>query len=320
MKKSDWQYLVDTLLFLSVVGIALIGFLMGLVIPKGPTAPESSKYFLGLHRHQWGNIHFYLSIAFVVFVTIHILLSWKWIKNKSRQIFKKRWNAALICVALSTVFILLIFWALYPRYPGAYEDYGIRAGEKMVQQSLYKEGDPANEEDIFYENGDVYIVITGQTTLMQAEKATGIPAKTIASELRLPSHVSPDDTFGRLRKKFGFDLLEVRDIISTLLSKRTEHQEIKGGIQETEGTQKTENEPKLTRGISAEDQSGILITGRMTLNDVGKDAHIPARRIADKLNLPSNASLDETLGRLRRRYGFTVQDVRDAIASLMEEK
>ena len=88
MKKSDWQYLVDTFLFLSVVGIALIGFLMGLVIPKGPTAPESTKYFLGLHRHQWSNIHFYLSIAFVVFLIVHHVLSWKWIKNKSQQIFK----------------------------------------------------------------------------------------------------------------------------------------------------------------------------------------------------------------------------------------
>lgn len=320
MKKSDWQFLVDTLLFLSIVSIAVIGFLMGLVVPKGPSVPESSKYFLGLHRHQWGNIHFYLSIAFVVFVTIHILLSWKWIKNKSKQIFKDRGNAVLIFVALSAVFILLIFWALYPRYPGAYEDYGIRAGVKNVQQSQYKEGDPANEEDIFYENGDVYIVITGQTTLMQAEKATGIPAKSIASELRLPSHVSPDDTFGRLRKKYGFDLLEVRDVISDLLSKRTEPQEVKVEIEETEGTHETEHDPKLTRGISAEDQSGILITGRMTLYDIGRKTGLPPRRIAGELGLPSDVFLDETLGRMRRRYGFTIQDVRDAIASLMEEK
>ena len=118
MKKSDWQYLVDILLFLSVVGIAIIGFLMGLVIPKGPTAPESTKYFLGLHRHQWSNIHFYLSIAFVVFVTIHILFSWKWIKNKSRQIFKERWNTALISTAVASVLLIFLFWALYPRVPG----------------------------------------------------------------------------------------------------------------------------------------------------------------------------------------------------------
>jgi len=320
MKKSDWQYLVDTLLFLSVVGIALIGFLMGLVIPKGPTAPESTKYFLGLHRHQWSNIHFYLSVAFVVFVTIHILFSWKWIKNKSRQIFKKRWNTALIFAAIASVLLIFLFWALYPRVPGAYEDYGVRAGERAKQQQLSDEGSPPSEEKIFYEDGSVYIVITGQTTLKQAEKATGIPAKKIAAGLRLPSNVSIDDTFGRLRKKYRFNLLEVRDVISDLLSREPAPHEEKKGAQEKEEMEEAEHEQKLTRGINAEDQSGILITGRMTLYDIGKEARIPARRIADKLNLPSNVSLDETLGRLRRRYGFTIQDVRDAIASLMEKK
>jgi hypothetical protein len=320
MKKSDWQYLVDILLFLSVVGIALIGFLMGLVIPKGPTAPESTKYFLGLHRHQWSNIHFYLSIAFVIFVTIHILLGWKWIKNKSQKIFKKRWNAALIFMAIASVLLIFLFWALYPRVPGAYEGYGVRASERAKQQQLSDEGSPPSEEKILYEDGSVYVVITGQTTLKQTEKATGIPAKTIASELRLPSNVSIDDTFGRLRKKYGFSLLEVRGVISDLLSREPPSQGEIRGVQSKGETDEAEHEQKLTRGISAEDQSGILITGRMTLYDIGKKAGIPARRIADKLNLPSNVSLDETLGRLRRRYGFTIQDVREAIASLMEKK
>jgi hypothetical protein len=319
MKKSDWQYLVDTLLFLAVVGIALIGFLMGLVIPKGPTAPESTKYFLGLHRHQWSNIHFYLSIAFVVFVTIHILMSWKWIKSKSRQIFKERWKTALISMAVASVLLIFLFWALYPRVPGAYEDYGVRASVRSGQQAKSDERAPRAEEKILYEDGSVYIVITGQTTLKQAEKATGIPAETIAAELKIPSHVSPDDTFGRLRKQYGFSLLDVRDVVSDLLSRAPAPEEERAS-QEKGEIHEAEHEKKLTRGISAEDQSGILITGRMTLYDIGKKAGISARRIAAKLNLPSNISLDESLGRLRRRYGFTVQDVRDAIASLMEKK
>jgi len=64
-------------------------FSQGLVLPKGPSAPESSQYFWRLHRHQWGNIHFHLSIAFTVFVIIHLILSWSWIKGKARSLFKK---------------------------------------------------------------------------------------------------------------------------------------------------------------------------------------------------------------------------------------
>jgi len=226
MKKTDWQYLVDTLLFLCIVGIVVIGFLMGLVIPKGPAAAESAKYFLGLHRHQWGNIHFCLSIAFTVLVIIHLILSWKWIKGKARQIFKGRWDTALILTAIVSILVLFLFWSFFPKYPGAYEDYGIRAGERANTQRLSKEGYPMPRE---------------------------------------------------------------RD------------------------------EEKLTKGRMAEDTSGILITGRMTLYDIEDKTGIPARKIADKLGLPSNAPLNETLGRLRKRHLFTMQDVRDAIANLMKK-
>jgi hypothetical protein len=331
MKKTDWQYLVDTLLFLCIVGIAVIGFLMGLFIPKGPTATESAKYFLGLHLHQWGNIHFYLSIAFTVLIIIHLIFSWKWIKAKARKIFKGRWATALILTAIASFLVLFLFWSLYPKVPGAYEGYGIRAGERARRQQLSKERYLIPEEKIFYEEGKVNIIITGKTTLREVEKATGIPAREIAAELGLPSRISLDETFGRLRKKYPFTLQEVRDVIHDYLNKeKAPRKEIKEkkGIQEKQGkkeeekhkeTHGEEHEETLTRGRLAEDTSGILITGRMTLYDLEDETGIPARKIADKLGVPSNAPLNETLGRLRKRYFFTMQEVKDAVANLMKK-
>jgi len=325
MKKTDWQYLVDTLLFLCIVGIIFIGFLMGLVLPKGPTAPESAKYFLGLHRHQWGNIHFYLSIAFTALVIIHLTLSWKWIKSKSRQIFKKGWNSMLVLTALASILILALFWAFYPRIPGAYEDYGVKAGAKAKQQHLSQEGYPIHEEKIFLEDGTVAIVITGQTTLKQVADATGIPIKEIAAELSLPAKISPNESFGRLRKQYPITIQGARDTITEMLNKRAALVEKKEEYTEPQEHQvkreeEEEHEPKLTRGTLAEDQSGILITGRMTLYDVEKETGISARKIADKLGLPESTPLNETLGRLRKRYTFSMQEVRDAVTGLMEKK
>jgi predicted RecB family endonuclease len=322
MKKTDWQYLVDTLLFLCIVGIIFIGFLMGLVLPKGPQAPESAKYFLGLHRHQWGNVHFYLSIVFTTLVIIHLILSWKWIKSKSRQIFKKGWSSMLILTALASILILALFWAFYPRIPGAYEDYGVRAGAKAKQHNLAKEGFPVHEETIFLEDGTVAIVITGQTTLRQVEEATGIPAKDIAAKLGLPEKVSPDESFGRLRKLYPIAIQNVRDAVTEILNKRTAQDEKKEGDMEPQVKSEEEQEPesKLIRGTLAEDQSGILITGRMTFYDIQKETDISARKIADKLGLPESTPLNETLGRLRKRYTFSMQDVRDAVADLMKKK
>ena len=252
MKKSDWQYVVDTLLFLCIVGIALIGFLMGFFLPKGPSAPEASKYFLGLHRHQWGNIHFYLSIAFVTFVIIHLILSWKWIKGKARQLFKKGWGIMLSSTAAASILILFFFWILFPKLPGTYEDYGTRAKSKARHQELMEEGSPHPEETVFYEEGEKKEKIETQEKQVKKEEA--------------------------------------------------------------------EHEEKLTRGRMAEDASGILITGQMTLLDIENETGIPARKIADKLDLPLNTPLNERIGRLRRRHLFTMQDVRDAIVSLMKKK
>jgi len=323
MKKTDWQYLVDTLLFFCIVGIAFIGFLMGLVIPKGPAAVEASKYFLGLHRHQWGNIHFYLSIAFVALVTIHLLLSWKWIKGKARQLFKKGWGTMLILTACVSLLIVVLFWALYPKVPGAYEDYGVGAGKKERQLRLQEEGYATQKEFISPEED--YILITGQMTLQEVESATGIPAKKLAAELGLPSRISLDETLGQLRKKYPFTLQEAREIISVLLERENAATEEKKEIpkikkeEKHEEKQAEEHEEKITRGRRAEDQSGILITGRMTLYDLEEETGIPAHKIANKLGLPANAPLDETLGKLRKRYLFTMQEVRDVVTSLMKK-
>ena len=78
MKKTNWKYLVDTILFICIVGLAVIGFILGFVVPKGPAVSESAKYFLGLHRHQWGDIHLYLGILFTAMAILQLVLAWDW--------------------------------------------------------------------------------------------------------------------------------------------------------------------------------------------------------------------------------------------------
>jgi hypothetical protein len=326
MKKSDWQYLVDTLLFICMIGIALIGILMGFFLAEGPTVRESEKYFLGLHRHQWGDIHLYLSLAFLVLLILHLMLAWSWIKGKSQALFKKRWRAVILITALGSILLIFVFWLFTPKYPLTYENYGRRSG--------LKPGIEFSPED-FIDEEQGYVTITGNMTISEVEQITGIPFDTFSRELGLPPNISPDETLGQLRKKYGLTLIETRDVLTALLqhsqreTKSPPTQE-KTPISE-EVIRKThpsidekpaahEEEPKITRGRLAEDQSGILITGRMTLYDIERETEIAAREIATTLGLPQNAPLDTSLGRLRRQYGFTMQEVRDAIASLATKK
>jgi hypothetical protein len=326
MKKSDWQYLVDSLLFMSMFGIAFIGILMGFFLAEGPTVRESDKYFLGLHRHQWGDIHLYLSLAFILLVILHLMLSWSWIKGKSQALFKKRWSTIISLTVLGSVLLIFVFWIFTPKYPLIYDNYGRGMGARAEGDFL--PGDYINEEQ-------GYVTITGNMTISQVEDITGIPGSSFIRELGLPSDTSPDETLGQLRKKYGFTLVEARDAITALLqhgkrdAERTSAQDKTADpAEETQSTQQSlekkmaahEEEQKITRGRLAEDQSGILITGRMTLNEIAEEAGISAREIANTLGLPQNISLDESLGRLRRRHGFAMQDVRDAIASILDKK
>jgi len=325
MKKADWQYLVNTLLFICLVGIVIIGLLLGLVIPQGPSAPESTKYFLNLHRHQWGNIHFYLSLAFVCLIIIHLTLDWKWIKGRASRLFKEAWKTVLIATVGVALFLLFAIWLFYPKEPGAYEGYGLGRGRN---------------DSAFITDSQDHITVTGQVTLQDLEKITGIPPQRITEALGLPGKISAKETIGRLTKKHGFSLVDLREVLTELLNEEMgardrlsagqNYPERIPGVEEKpaeaapriqekkEGEH--EEEDRMTRGRLAEDQSDILITGQMSFFDIQRQTGIPARQIISRLGLPSRVPLNESIGRLRKRYRFTLQEVRDIVESLIEKK
>ncbi|MFC2165915.1 DUF4405 domain-containing protein [Acidobacteriota bacterium] len=321
MKKAGWQYLVDTLLFICMFGITFIGILMAFFLAEGPTALERDKYFMGLHRHQWGDIHLYLSLVFVFLVIVHLCLSWAWIKGKAKNLFKKGWRTALILTVFGACLVLVIFWLFTPKYSQKYAEYGARSGRVSDRPFVLEE---------LMDRDRGVLTLTGQMTLEEMEKITGIPPKAIIDELGLPSKTPRDETLGQLRKKYGFSMVELREIVTELMNRSYPRQE---SIQTTkeasapkqqapdkeDKVQEEEHEQKLTQGRLAEGTSGILITGRMTFRELEEQTGISARTIIDKLGLPASVSLDEHMGRLRRQYGFTLQEVRDIVASILGE-
>jgi len=242
MKESDWRYLVDALLFVSLGGMTVIGILMGFVISSGPVTSESSKYFLGLHRHQWGNIHAYLSIAFVVLTIVHIVLNWKWVTAKTSQVFKRRAAPVMISAVSIPFLVLFVFWLFTPKDAAKYREYGIETSERgRLQTTVTKErapvsGEAAGQPEIPAEEesrieterrADTLeekdhravgsLVITGRQTLYDIERATGISARSIADRLGLPSSAPLDETLGRLRRLYGIEIQAVRDLIERML-------------------------------------------------------------------------------------------------------
>jgi hypothetical protein len=253
MDKSKWKYLIDVLLFFCMVGLAGIGYLKGLVLKEGPVVDVSQKYFMGLHSHQWGHIHFYISIAFTVLIIIHIILNWNWIKSCTKKIFKKSWGGALIGICVVSLLIPLIIWAFSPKYSEKYAEFGTRSGR-------------------------------GRT----------IPLR---EEIKLPKNTA-NQSQQAVQKEKPIDQRE----------------------SETEGGQLHEDEREFTRGRLESEGTGVLITGQMTLLELEERTGIPKSTILKELGLPASVPYNESLGRLKRRYNFTMQELRDKIEAFIKKK
>ncbi|HUT34301.1 MAG TPA: DUF4405 domain-containing protein [Planctomycetota bacterium] len=62
------------------------------------------------------------------------------------------------------------------------------------------------------------------------------------------------------------------------------------------------------------------VKGSTTLAEAAAEAGVPFERIVAELKLPAGTSPDESLGRLRKQHGFTMEDVRAAIARLKQTR
>ena len=111
MQRNALKYLVDGLLFIDLCSVSVLGILLGFVIPRG-RGPEVDKYFLGLHRHQWGSIHLWLSMILLVLVVVHVWLNWRWVVKLSRRLFDGRWKTVLLALSVSWIGVLFACWAL----------------------------------------------------------------------------------------------------------------------------------------------------------------------------------------------------------------
>lgn len=100
MKKGTFNFIVDFIMFVDFLGLLFIAFIIRYVLPPGSGGcglrvdggwgrglGREVKVFWSLSRHQWGDIHFYMALLFMVLVTGHILLHWTWIKSYFKSLF-----------------------------------------------------------------------------------------------------------------------------------------------------------------------------------------------------------------------------------------
>jgi hypothetical protein len=109
MKKTDVNFVVDFSALVGFLMLVLTGLLMYLVLP-----PRSGRSMVwGLTRHQWGDIHFWVSVMFSGLIVVHTILHWNWITCmvKTRILEKMGAKGKIL---LTVIIVLLLIMTLAP--------------------------------------------------------------------------------------------------------------------------------------------------------------------------------------------------------------
>lgn len=88
--KGAVLFATDLIAAITLGGLIVTGAVMQWVLPHGGGPGSGSGHgrgragetaFLALSRHDWGDVHFWVSVAFVVAIAFHLLLHIGWIKT-----------------------------------------------------------------------------------------------------------------------------------------------------------------------------------------------------------------------------------------------
>jgi hypothetical protein len=117
MDKPKLNFIIDALMFLTLMALAGLGFLMRYILVAGREA--WAKYghnlalsWLGWDRHDWGDLHVYLAFIFLILLVFHLILHWHPILAYFHHLIPNpglRFKIALIFLLLSLFLIYFPF-------------------------------------------------------------------------------------------------------------------------------------------------------------------------------------------------------------------
>ncbi len=97
--KRSLNFWINAVIYLLLAFLLFSGLLMKYTMPPGI---GERLNLLGIGRHDWGTWHFWIAVALLVGVALHLYLHWVWIRQTTPRYWSKAWIpvvAALLVVA-----------------------------------------------------------------------------------------------------------------------------------------------------------------------------------------------------------------------------
>lgn len=191
MRRPTKNFIIDSFAFSGFVLLTTTGVLMRYVLPPGS---GHSRVIWGLDRHDWGDVHFWISLVFLGTLAVHLVLHWRWIvsvmSGKPRE--GSGFRLALGVIGLGGLMALSVVPILSP-----------------VETTPTRENARGSLSSLTHEK----IQIWGSMSLNEVEEETGVPVEFIINRMELPPEINRDERLGKLKKAYRFTIDEVRSIV-----------------------------------------------------------------------------------------------------------
>lgn len=209
MPRNVLNFLVDFVTLVVMLGMLATGLLTRYVLPPGSRGGQGLSLW-GLDRHEWGDIHFWLALALLALLVLHVALHWEWVCGVLRiQILGRaeagRKPSATRRNVLGAGFLLLLAAAV----GGAM---WIAAGGVVA--------DPADGEHRGAKGGGRGaagdLQVSGGMTLGEVAAAAAVDVDDLKAAVGLPAEVAASERLGQLRRQYGLEIESVREAVALL--------------------------------------------------------------------------------------------------------
>jgi len=217
MKQSKVNFIVDALAFLFLVLLISSGLVMRFLLPPGGGDGGGGRLALwGMGRHAWGDGHFYLAMALMGVLALHLVLHWRWVVSvgagEGRQT-ARLWLGALAMITLFAVALSPFFGSVEKKPPAHRQGRaGGQAGPVVPPPADAPESSSKKMHAGGAAQGEKGVFIRGGMTLAEFEEASGMPAAELLARLGVSGDIDREEKLGRLARRHGFTLDDVRMI------------------------------------------------------------------------------------------------------------
>jgi hypothetical protein len=198
MKRTHVNFVIDGAAFVAFLALMSTGLVLNFQLPPGSgglhgmgTGHGANEREISLlwqsTRHEWGQIHLWIAWALIAILALHLLLHWNWIVCVVRG---KRSEASGIRfgLGLASAVALVIAAAIPLIAPTS----TATRGELQQQSGIVSDGTENAVTDI-----------RGSMTFGEVADELNVTPQQLAQRLNLPDDTSPDEQIGRLLRRHG---------------------------------------------------------------------------------------------------------------------